>query len=109
MTPTLSILMMVIGWALLLAVGVAQAVLAALTVREWRKVPEGLAIEKRYASVAAKCSLLERDLRLLEETVDTKLNRIATTSKRRKKELEEEEQREDAFPTDLEFPSRNAS
>jgi len=97
----------VCAWALLLVVGAVQAVLLAVIKREWLKLDGAAEVQKKFASIAAEVVVLKKSHDALDELVLTKMNRIATTSKRdaKKKEIEEKED-EFNWPTDVEFPSR---
>ena len=106
-TGTLLILTTVCAWALLLVVGAVQAVLLAVIKREWLKLDGAAEVQKKFASIAAEVAVLKKSHDALDELVLTKMNRIATTSKRDKKKAEEEEAKDEfQWPSDLEFPSR---
>lgn len=108
MTPTLLISMTVVGLALLIAVllMIAGVSLLVVLLRESHKLDDAGEVQKKIAAVAANHSSLKHGLESLEELVATKLNRIATTSKRDRKKAREEDLEEDQeFPSDLEFPS----
>ena len=110
MSPTLSISMMVAGLVLLGAAVLAALVLACLAVvlvRESRKLDGAADLVKKYAANAAETARLEKGLNGLEEVVATKLNRIATTSKREKK-AKESRIEDNGFPVGLDFPSRGS-
>lgn len=97
------ILMTVCAWALLLAVAAVQACLLALVAREWHKLEGVKEHARKSADVAADLTVLKKSVNLLEEVVDTKLNRLATTSSRGRKKKQEEDKPE--LPSDLFFPS----
>lgn len=112
MTPTLLISMTVVGLVLLVAVLLLIAGVSLLVVllRESRKLDDAGEVQKKIAGVAASHSSLKHALESLEEVVATKLNRIATTSKRdRKKAREDEEEDQMDLPPDLDFPSLKRS
>ena len=99
MTAVGSVLLVAV---LLLMAGVSLAV---VLLRESRKLDASEELHKKLAGVAANQSSLKHGLESLEELVATKLNRIATTSKRSKKAREDEEEEQMRLPDDLEFPS----
>src|SRR5262245_58336554 len=74
-----------------------------------RKVQGAEEVEKRYAGLSADVSVTKKGLNALEELVEVKLNRLATTEKRNAKRSKTETVEEEelpALPKGLFFPSR---
>lgn len=108
----LTISMMVAGFVGLLAVAAGAAVLGSLLIvllRESRKLDGYAGQAAKVAALTADVAALAKNVNLIEELVHTKLNRIATTSKRARKALEadEEASKDDAqgILSGVEFPS----
>src|SRR5262245_11562011 len=68
-----------------------------------RKVQGAEEVERKYAGLSADVSVTKKGLNALEELVEVKLNRLATTEKRAKKKVVEPQEEDEL--SGLYFPS----